>query len=172
MYYLKRLLTELNLSDTIQKLSNVWNIRKGEIMQMEMKVRVGDLQSKMQLKGKGHTGHEVQIDYFPPLGDDNGFTPLELLMVSLASCSGHTIQLLLGKMGKTIEKLEVLAHGTRRMDEHPTIITDIELHFNLKGDKLDAPSVEEAISMAAEEFCPVWAMLKNNVAISWNYSIS
>ena len=137
-----------------------------------MKVRVGDLQGKMQLKGKGHTRHEVQIDYIPPFGEDNGFTPLELLMVSLASCSGHTIQLLLEKMGKTIEQLEVLANGTRRMDEHPTIITDIDLQFNLKGENLDVPSVEKAISMAEEELCPVWAMLRNNVAISWNYSIS
>jgi putative redox protein len=141
-------------------------------MNMEMKVRVGDLQRKMQLKGKGHTDHEVQIDYIPPYGEDNGFTPLELLMISLASCSGHTIQLLLQKMGKTIEQLEVLANGTRRMDGHPTIITDIDLQFNLKGDKLDAPSVENAIKMSEKEFSPVWAMLKSNVAITWNYSIS
>ena len=141
-------------------------------MHMEMKVSVGDLQGKMQLKGKGHTGHEVQIDYIPPFGEDNGFTPLELLMVSLASCSGQTIQLLLGKMGKKIEQLEVLANGTRRLDEHPTIITDIDLQFNLRGDKLDAPSVEKAIKMSEEEFSPVWAMLKNNVAITWHYSIS
>jgi putative redox protein len=141
-------------------------------MHMEMKVRVGDLQGKMQLKGKGHTDHEVQIDYIPPFGEDNGFTPLELLMVSLASCSGQTVQLLLQKMGKTIEQLEVLANGNRRMDKHPTIITNIELQFNLKGDKLDAPSVENAIKMSEKEFSPVWAILKNNVAITWNYSIS
>jgi putative redox protein len=141
-------------------------------MNVEMKVRVGDLKGKMQLKGTGHTRHEVQIDYIPPFGEDNGFTPLELLMVSLASCSGHTVQLLLQKMGKTIEQLEVLANGTRRMDEHPTIITDINLQFNLKGDKIDVPSVEKAINMAAEELCPVWAMLNNNVTITWKYSIS
>lgn len=137
-----------------------------------MKVRVGDLKGKMQLKGTGHTGHQVQIDYIPPFGEDNGFTPLELLMVSLASCSGQTIQLLLQKMGKSIEQLEVLANGTRRIDKHPTIITDINLQFNLKGDKVDAPSVESAIKMSEKEFSPVWAMLRNNVAISWNYSIS
>jgi putative redox protein len=141
-------------------------------MHMEMKVRVGDLQGKMQLKGKGHTDHEVRIDYIPPYGEDNGFTPLELLMVSLASCGGQTVQLLLQKMGKTIEQLEVLANGNRRMDKHPTIITNIELQFNLKGDKLDAPSVENAIKMSEKEFSPVWAILKNNVAITWNYSIS
>ena len=137
-----------------------------------MKVRVGDLQGRMQLKGKGHTDHEVQIDYIPPFGEDDGFTPLELLMVSLASCSGQTIQLLLKKMGKTIEQLEVLAQGNRRMDKHPTIISDINLQFNLKGEKLDAPSVENAIKMSENQFSPVWAMLKSNVAITWKYSIS
>jgi putative redox protein len=141
-------------------------------MNIEMKVRVGDLKGKMQLKGKGHTDHEVQIDYIPPHGEDNGLTPLELLMISLASCSGQTIQLLLKKMGKKIEQLEVLAQGTRRMDVHPTIITDIELQFNLKGDKLDAPTVENAIQMSEKEFSPVWAMLRNNVSVSWTYSIS
>jgi putative redox protein len=140
-------------------------------MNIEMKVRVGDLHGKMQLKGTGHTGHEVQIDYIPPLGEDNGFTPLELLMVSLASCSGHTVQLLLKKMGKTIEQIEVIANGIRRMDEHPTIITNIELQFNLNGEKLDAPSVENAIKMSEKEFSPVWAMLNNNVTITWKYSI-
>ncbi len=141
-------------------------------MNIEMKVRVGDLKGKMQLKGKGRTGHEVQIDYIPPHGEDNGLTPLELLMISLASCVGQTIQLLLKKMGKTIEQLEVLATGNRRMDTHPTIITDIDLQFILKGDNLYAPSVENAIKISEKEFSPVWATLKNNIAITWNYSIS
>ncbi|WP_298267061.1 OsmC family protein [Geobacter sp.] len=138
----------------------------------ELKVTVGGLQGKMQLKGKGHTGHEVQIDYFPPLGEDNGLTSLELLMISLASCSGHTVLFLLRKMGKTVEDVAVNAIGNRRMDEHPTVITDIELQFDLKGDKLDAPSVERAIRLSEETYCPVWAMLKSSVALSWKYSIS
>lgn len=140
-------------------------------MEMELKVTVGDLQGKMQLKGKGHAGHEVRIDYTPPLGEDNGFTSLELLLVSLASCSGHTVQFILGKMGKKLEKLEVSAVGKRRMDEHPTVLTAIELHYDLQGDSLDAPSVERAIKLSEETYCPVWAMLKNSVAVSWDYSL-
>jgi len=140
-------------------------------MNIELKVTVGDLRGKMQLTGKGHTGHEVQIDYTPPLGDDKGLTSLELLMVSLASCSGHTIQFLLGKMKKPVEKLEVQAVGKRRMDVHPTVLTDIKLQFSLKGDGLDGPSVEKAIQMAEETYCPVWAMIKNNVSVSWEYSL-
>lgn len=140
-------------------------------MGTEIKVTVGDLQSKMQLRGKGHTGHEVKFDMPPPFGDNNGFTGLESLLTSLAGCSGHTMLYLLGKMGKTVEKLEIKATGQRR-DEPPMVLTDIELQYNLKGDKLDAQSVEKAIAMAEEKYCPVWAMLKNNVVITWKYSLS
>ncbi|MBI1921677.1 MAG: OsmC family protein [Geobacter sp.] len=140
-------------------------------MGTEMKVTVGGLRGKMQLTGKGHTGHEVQIDYIPPLGEDNGLMSLELLMVSLASCSAHTVLSILRKMGKTVEDVTVNAAGDRQMDAHPTVITAIELQFELKGNGLDAPSVERAIMLSEETYCPVWAMLKNSVAVSWNYSI-
>jgi len=141
-------------------------------MNIELKVTVGDLQGKMQLTGKGHSGHTVAIDYTQPLGEDKGFTPLELLMVSLAGCSGHTLQFLLGKMGKPLSKLEVHAIGDRRMDAHPTVLTSIELQFTLAGNGLDAASVEKALKMAEETYCPVWALLKNTVAVSWKYTIN
>jgi len=139
-------------------------------MGTEVKISVGGLQGKLQLTGRGHAGHEVRMDYYPPLGDDNGFTGMELLLTSLAGCSGHTVLFLLRKMGKTIENLEIHAVGNRR-DEHPTIFTEIELEYRVKGSDLDGPSVEKAISLSEEKYCPVWAMLKNGASIKWRYSI-
>lgn len=140
-------------------------------MGTEMKVSAGNLTGKMHLTEKGHSGHEVPIDYFPPMGEDNGFTSLELLLISLAGCSGHTVQFVLGRMGKTLEKLDVQVVANRRTGVHPTIITEAELQFTLKGDGLDAASVEKAIAMAEETYCPVWAMLKGNLSVSWKYSL-
>ena len=74
-------------------------------MTQTLTVVVGDLKGKMQLTGSGHTDSRVAIDYPPPLGEDNGFTSLELLMVSLASCSSHSIQYVLGTMGIKVEGL-------------------------------------------------------------------
>lgn len=141
-------------------------------MGADMRVTVGGLHGKMQLTGRGHSSHEVKIDYTPPLGEDDGLTSLELLMISLASCSSHTVLTILRKMGKTVEDVTVNAVGERRMDAHPTMITAIELQFSLKGTGLDAPSVERSFKLAEEMYCPVWAMLKGNVAVSWNYSIN
>jgi putative redox protein len=139
-------------------------------MATEVKVDVV-LQEKIQLKGKGHTPHEVLIDYIPPLGNDDGFMPMELLLVSLAGCSGHTVMFILKNMKKSVEGLEVKAVGNRR-EEHPTVFTEIQLHFYLKGETLDAASVERAITVSEKEYCPVWAMLKNNVCISWKYTLN
>jgi putative redox protein len=123
------------------------------------------------LKGKGHNDHEVQIDYIPPFGGDDGIMPLELLLISLAGCSLHSVLFLLRKMGKTVDGFEVHATGQRR-DEHPTVFTGIELQLKLKGAMLDAASVEKAITLAEEKICPVWAMLKVSVPVSWKYTIN
>jgi putative redox protein len=129
------------------------------------------LQGNTVLKGKAHTDHEVWIDYIPPLGNDDGFMPLELLLVSLSACSCHTVLFLLRKMGKAVEDMEVRAIGERQ-DDHPTVFTSIELQFNLKGNNLDAPAVEKAIKMSEETYCPVWAMLKNSTALSSKYMLN
>lgn len=138
-------------------------------METEVKTAV-TLQGNTVLKGRAHTGHEVQIDYIPPFGGDDGITPLELLLISLSGCSLHTVLFLLNKQGKTVNGFEVRAAGKRR-DSHPTVFTDIELQFKLEGDDLDATTVEEAIKLSEETYCPAWAMLKNSVSISWKYSI-
>jgi putative redox protein len=129
------------------------------------------LKEKTQLVGKAHTTHQVVIDYIPPFGSDDGFMPTELLLTSLAGCSGHAIMFILNKMEKTIDDMEICAVGNRR-DEHPTIFTDVELTYNLKGKNLDAASVERAISLAEEKYCPVWAMIKGNVNVTWKYNLS
>jgi len=138
---------------------------------MELKVEVGDLRGKMNLTGKGHTPSTVSIDYPPPLGEDKGFTSLELLMVSLASCSSHSIKYLLGVSGVPLDDIKVTAIGQRRLDKHPTLLTKIELEFTLAGKGLDGTMVEETIRKAEETMCPVWALLKGNVEIRWRFTI-
>lgn len=136
-----------------------------------LRVEVGDLRGKMNLTGKGHSPFTVSVDYPPPLGEDGGFTSLELLMVSLASCSCHTIKHMLESSGNRVSDVRAVATGHRRMDAHPTALTKIELDYSLSGEGLCSDSVEKAIRTAEEKTCPVWAMLKGNVEIAWRYAI-
>lgn len=136
----------------------------------EMRVTVGGLKGKMHLTGKGHTGEEVGIDYFAPLGEDTGSTPLELLLMGLAGCSAHTVMYLLGRAGRKVEDISVEAVGQRR-EEHPTMITHVELRFAVKGEGLEKAIVERVIQAAEEKFCPVWAMLKTTVKVTWTAEV-
>ncbi len=137
-----------------------------------LKVHVGGLTGKMNLTGKGHTASTVAIDYPPPLGEDHGFTSLELVMVSLASCSSHTLKYLLEKQGSKLEDIHVDVTGQRRMDQHPTVLTKIDLKYQLLGKGLSPAAVDGAMQKVEAEMCPVWAMLKGKVEISWSYSLS
>jgi putative redox protein len=82
------------------------------------------LQEKVRLTGHTRSESPIVIDYLPPLGDGAGWMPLELLLLSLAGCSGQTLIAILRKMEQPVRGLEVHARGQRR-DEHPTSFTFI-----------------------------------------------
>jgi putative redox protein len=112
----------------------------------------------------GRAGKSVDIDFVPEGEDVDGFTPLELLLTSLASCSGQVVVGLLKRMGLEVKDLLVRARGTKK-EVHPTVLTSIELEFEFRGGRIDDASIERALSLSEERFCPVWAMLKPVVPI-------
>ena len=110
-------------------------------------------------------------DYIPPLGDGEGYTSLELLLLSLASCFATSVKFILaGTMKKTVSALKVSASGSRRT-EHPTCFETIELFLDIKSEELKAHELEQAVKAAEESICPVYAMIRGNTEIAVNYRI-
>ena len=125
---------------------------------------------KLHFQGQAEHKQVVAIDHAPPLGDGNGIKPMELLLMSLASCSAQTVISLLQKMRQDVRGFTVKAEGARRA-EHPTVFTEIRLAFEIEGNDLSAEAVEKAIRKSEEKYCPVWAMLKPGVKISFSYKL-
>jgi putative redox protein len=115
--------------------------------------------------------HDVTVDYPLPgtSGDMQGMTPLRLLLASLAGCSGSAVAALLRRDGQPVERVEVEARGQRR-DEHPTVITSIDLAFTVYGD-VDPGRVEHALTLSEAQICPVWAMLKAGTPVSSSFTV-
>jgi putative redox protein len=135
-----------------------------------MEVSVDSTNQKLGYTGVLRSHPAIPIDYIPPFGDGQGYTPLELLLMSLAACSGGTIGLLLRKMGKTISGIKVNTKGIRR-EQHPTSFQKIFLEFVVtSGDVKDA-DIQKAIKLAEESVCPVWAMVKGNAEIVTEFKI-
>jgi putative redox protein len=143
--------------------------RRG-IMMAVMEVTVASTNQKLGYTGALRAHPAIPIDYIPPLGDGQGYTPLELLLMSLAACSGGTIGLLLRKMGKTVSGIKVNAKGIRR-EQHPTSFQKIFLEFVINSGDVKDADMQKAIKLAEESVCPVWAMVKGNVRIITEYKI-
>ena len=113
----------------------------------------------------------VITDYIPPLGDNNGYMPLQLFLISFATCTGGVIAPFLRRMGKHVDGLSMQVKGWRR-EQHPTGFEKIELNILLKSsDAVDA-DVAKVIKMAEDTYCPVWAMIKNNVEVVTTFTIT
>jgi putative redox protein len=135
----------------------------------EIKARA-TLLEKVRFEGRGHTDVTVTVDYPAPRGDDRGLMPLELLLVSLATCSGQVILGILARMRQAVDGLEIEASGRPR-DEHPAVLTGIDLCFTFRGDNLDPAAIERALTLAEEQYCPVWAMLRPGTPIRPSFTI-
>ena len=115
--------------------------------------------------------HGVTTDY--PLQPDQetaGLTPLKLLLASIAGCAGNTVAMLLKKRDQPLDGLTLTVRGPRR-DEHPTVITSIDVEFVLRGAGLDPEIVEHCITLADEKLCPVWAMIRPGTPIATSFRI-
>jgi len=130
----------------------------------QVEASVSLVNGKVRFTGKAGANPPVTMDYRPPLGDGQGYTGLELLLLSLATCSGTSVVTLLRKMRKDVSGFQVNAKGLRR-EKHPTSFEKITLEFTLHSSDAQEANLREALRLSEESICPVWAMLKPAVEI-------
>jgi len=135
---------------------------------LEAKVRL--INDKIKFSCRSKENPEIITDYIPPLGDNEGYMPLELFLISLATCTSGTILPLLRRMRKTIDGFEMKVEGTRK-DQHPTSFSRIMMDIQVQSNDLENSDIEKALRLAEETYCPVWAMIKNNVMVETKYKI-
>jgi putative redox protein len=133
-------------------------------------VQINLTNDKLRFEAALRDNDTIVSDYIPPLGDGRGYMPLELFLVSLATCSGGTIVSLLRKKRKTVTSFSMRAEGFRR-EEHPTIFEKIVLHCELVSPDASDEDMRRCIELSEEKYCPVWAMIKGNVEVSCEFSI-
>lgn len=126
---------------------------------------------RLHFIGTASDNTPVSIDYIAPLGDDDGYTSLELLLLSLSSCLGSAMLTFLRRMKKTITNCEINAKGVRR-EEHPTGFKSIRLDIALTSPDITSEEVAKVIAMAEEKYCPVWAMIKGNTIVETSFTIN
>lgn len=127
--------------------------------------------NKLHFIGSVDNNEPISIDYIAPLGDDLGYTSLELLLLSLSSCLGSAMLTLLRGMHKTITNFEITAKGQRK-EEHPTRFKSIHLEISLSSPDATREDVHKVINLAEEKYCPVWSMIKGNTTVETSFTIN
>ncbi len=136
----------------------------------ELNASIVLINEKLHFNGLVENNAPISIDYIKPLGDDLGYTSLELLLLSLSSCIGSAVLTFLRKMKKNITGLDIQSKGLRNLD-HPTGFKTIYIIINLKSSDSTEDDLKKVIKLSEEKYCPVWSMLKGNVEIDLKYNI-
>ncbi len=119
----------------------------------------------LQFTGAAGDNPEIVFNYPPPMGDGPGYNPLELLLMSLAVCSSTASVILLRGMKKTVSGVSVHAQGTLKR-KPPTSFEKVALEFIFTSPDATDHDAREAVRLAEETYCPVWAMLRDSVAVA------
>lgn len=136
----------------------------------ELRSSIQLINEKVQFKGSVDGNNHVMIDYTPPIGDNAGYTSLELFLLSLSSCAGTAILVLLRKMQKSIQSFEISSIGNRKQ-EHPTGFKSVTLEINIKSENLTSDEMNKVLGMI-EGICPVLSMIKGNVEVIYSFKIN
>jgi len=120
---------------------------------------------------KADSNHWIVIDgpkeYF---GSEAAPRPTELLLISLGSCTASDVAAILKKKRVKLEGFEVNLEAERK-DEHPKVFTKIHIEFIFYGKGIREEDVRRAIELSQNKYCPISAMLRKAVEISYSYKI-
>jgi putative redox protein len=134
-------------------------------MNDEWKEITADWCGESTFVGKNQSGGTVQMG---SLEGKAGVSPMEMLLVALAGCTGMDIVSILTKKRQQPQDFQLKVRGKRAAD-FPKIWSEIEVTYHLWGDNITPKDVEQAIELSEEKYCSVGIMLGAAAKISSNY---
>ena len=118
------------------------------------------------------SGHHVVMDALPEVGGNNsGPRPKELMLASLAGCTGMDVVSILKKMRVELESFNVVVEADVT-DEHPKHYTRMHLIYEFKGKELDLEKLNKAVELSQDKYCGVSAVYRKAMHVTYEIKIS
>lgn len=125
----------------------------------------------MHFTATANTGFHLTLDADPSVGgQDMGFRPLELMLVSLAGCTAMDVISILRKKRQDVTGFEVRVQADQASD-YPKVYTDIRVVYVVRGRNIDPAAVGRSIDLSETKYCPASAMLRHAANITSSYEI-
>jgi putative redox protein len=127
--------------------------------------------SGRQFVGESGSGHAVVMDASSKGGGRNtGVSPMEMLLLGMAGCTGIDVVSILEKGRHQVTGVEVSVEAERD-PEPPMVFTRIEVEYRVRGKNLSEKAVERAIELSESKYCSASIMLGKTAEIHSNYTI-
>lgn len=138
---------------------------------MEISVHkvIGDA-SPFKMEAVNGQGKKVVIDASASIGGkEDGFRPMEMMLASLAGCSGIDILSMLEKGRQKVTDFQVKVNADRA-ETDPKVFTRIGIHYTVSGEVTDK-RMKTAVDLSIEKYCSAAAMLAKTAKIEATYEI-
>jgi putative redox protein len=116
--------------------------------------------------GSTEPGYEIEFD----ANAQWGCKPTEALLLSLASCMGIDIVMILKKMRVHLTSFKMDLVGERNPTP-PQYYRAIELVLHLGGTNLDPLKIERAIALSRATYCSVYNSLRKDLELKVRYEL-
>jgi putative redox protein len=109
----------------------------------------------MQFVATPSSGHVIAFD---DRESNQGGSPVETVLVALATCSAMDVISIATKKRQTLDSYEIEVSGSQR-DEFPQVFSEIDVTHIVRGTDLSEAAIRRAIELSATKYCPVNAMV-------------
>ncbi len=135
-----------------------------------MKIHLKRLNENYHFETKNERGDIVHLDNKSE-PNPQGASPMELLLMGIAGCSGIDIVLILKKQQIELEDFQMEVEGSRVDGAVPNVFTGIHLKVLLKGE-FPAAKVKRAVQLSMEKYCSVSKMLEKAATITYAITLN
>ncbi|WP_239706043.1 MULTISPECIES: OsmC family protein [unclassified Mammaliicoccus] len=107
-------------------------------------------------------GHDIISDAPAASGgDDNGPSPVELMLSGLAGCTGIDVTNIMKERLADVTKFEITVDDEREVTTSRAV-KNVTLTFDVEGE-VDLKKLKRAISLSVEKYCTVAHSLKASI---------
>ncbi|MDD1782140.1 OsmC family protein [Enterovibrio sp. ZSDZ35] len=117
--------------------------------------------------GLSNSGHNIVMD---GNGGEHAPSPMEMVLMGAGGCSSVDVVAALEEANQNVLGCEAQLSAERR-EQAPRLFTHINIHFVVKGDKIDESIVAAAVKDSLEKYCSVCLMLGAGVEMTHSYEI-
>jgi len=126
---------------------------------------------RLSFDGSAESGFSLPLGTSRTVGgDEDGFRPMELIAIGLASCTAMDVISILLKKREAVTAFDVQVHA-EQAPAYPKVFTRAVIEYFVTGHSVAEEAVLRSIELSALIYCPAQAMLSQVMPIDLKYHI-